>query len=193
METIRTFIALPLPDKVLAELDKLIIHMRPFGRDVKWVRPASIHLTLKFLGHLNPDQLAAVFSGMDRLFKQPESTFSLVTDSTGAFPDSRRPRVLWVGVEGGGISKLLSLQEQVEKIMAKEGFPEEKRKFSPHLTVGRFKMTRSAEYLMTEYLAYRFPSLEFTVKEVLVMKSELKPSGAVYSTQKRYRLSDTGE
>lgn len=192
METIRTFIALPLPEKVMAELDKMITHMKPFSRDVKWVRPSSIHLTLKFLGNLNPEQLAAFFSGMDRFFQQRQSSFTLVTGDPGAFPNSHRPRVLWVGVEGSGIPELLNLQNRIEKVMAEEGFPEEKRNFSPHLTVGRFKMARPAEKLMSEYMAYHFPALELNVKEVLVMKSELKPSGAVYSIQKRYQLSTRG-
>jgi 2'-5' RNA ligase len=192
METIRTFIALPLPDKVLAELDKLITGMKPLSRDVKWVRPSSIHLTLKFLGNLNPEQLAAVFAGMDRFFQQRQSSFTLVTGDPGAFPNSRRPRVLWVGVEGSGIPELLNVQNGIEKIMVEEGFPEEKRNFSPHLTVGRFKVARPAEKLMNEYITYNFPALEFTLREVLVMKSELKPSGAVYSIQKRYQLSTRG-
>jgi 2'-5' RNA ligase len=192
MESIRTFIALPLPDKILAELDKLITYMKPFSRDIKWVRPSSIHLTLKFLGNLDPEQLAAVFAGMDRLFQQQQASFTLVTGGPGAFPNSRRPRVLWVGVEGSGIPQLLNLQNRIEKVMAEEGFPEEKRSFSPHLTVGRFKMARAAEKLMSEYMAYHFPALELKVQEVLVMKSELKPSGAVYSVQKRYLLNSEG-
>ncbi len=189
METIRTFIAVPLPERILAELGKLINHMKSLNRDVKWVRPDAIHLTLKFLGNLSEVQLTRVFAGMDQLFQKPHGAFSLVAAGMGAFPNNRRPRVLWVGVEGSGVPELLNLQKKIETVLAKQGFSEEKRNFSPHLTVARINLAGHLERLMDEFTNYTFPPQEITVKEVLVMKSELKPSGAIYSIQKSYNLN----
>ena len=190
MEKIRTFIAIPLPDSVLVEFRKLNRKMRSISRDVKWVRPESIHLTLKFLGNLEPATLDRVFAAMDRCFQSAQEKFSLMVGGLGAFPHLKRPRALWVGVQGEGFKHLLSLQQQIEMELAEEGFEKEKRKFSPHLTVGRVKFTGHLEELLKTFMEYPFPEMNFTVERIQIMRSELKSDGAVYSVQREYFLSD---
>lgn len=189
MEKIRTFIAVPLPDSVLAEFGKLNRQMRSLSRDVKWVRPESIHLTLKFLGNLEPEALDRVFTAVERCFQSRWEKFSLTVGGLGAFPNFRRPRVLWVGVQGDGYEYLLRLQQQIETELAEEGFEKEKRKFSPHLTVGRVKFAGHLEELLKSFMEYPFPEMNFIVERVQIMRSELKPDGAVYSVQREYPLS----
>ncbi|MEJ2637653.1 MAG: RNA 2',3'-cyclic phosphodiesterase, partial [Calditrichia bacterium] len=131
MEKIRTFIAIPLPPEILKGIGALINEMRPLAPDVKWVRPESIHLTLKFLGNLTPEELQKLFSGMDEVFREQWGNFSLQAGGVGAFPNFRRPRVLWVGLREPGMEELRKLQGRIEEKLAVQGFPKEERAFSP--------------------------------------------------------------
>ena len=188
MEQIRTFIAIPLPQEILNQLDKLNQEMQPISQGVKWVKPQSIHLTLKFLGNLMSDELERIFIGMDELFQTPEKEFSLTVGGMGAFPNFRRPRVLWIGVKNGEIESLKKMQNDIETIMGEYGFPKEERKFSPHLTVARIKFAKNLSQLIDAFSNYNFPEMELLVDRVQIMRSELRPTGAVYSVQKVHFL-----
>ncbi len=188
MEQIRTFVAVPLPPAVIEELGKLISGMKPLAREVKWVRPASIHLTLKFLGNLSPAELSRVFTGMDIALSDLPASFSLQTGGVGVFPNMRKPRVMWVGITDSGKEQLIDLHKAVDSALADQGFPREDRKFSPHLTVARIKFPGGLEKMMAEFMNYTFPGLEIPVKELHVMRSDLKSGGAVYTVQKSYDL-----
>ncbi len=190
MERIRTFIAIPLSAEVLAEIDKMIRTLKPEGRNVKWVRPQSIHLTLKFLGNITVEERERVITALDRVFRTPPPRFSLVAGGSGVFPDSRRPRVFWVGVQGEGMSELINLQKSIETELESEGFPGEERKFSPHLTVGRIRSGRRLDMPLETFTAYPFVPVEFRVEKVDLMKSELHTSGAVYTIQKSFELQE---
>ncbi len=188
-EKIRTFIAIPLPPVLLAELKKVIEQLRNLSRGVNWVKPESIHLTLKFLGNLRKDELSKVFEGMEKIFHSAPVTFKLTACGLGAFPSLRRPRVLWVGIKGSGLEQLLNLQKLIETELNQRGFPAEERPFSPHLTLARIKFADNLDELMHAFTSYPFPELEFLVENVQVMRSELRPQGAVYSIQKNFLLS----
>jgi 2'-5' RNA ligase len=191
MEKFRTFIAISLPQGLLSEIENLIQIMKKRSTDVKWVKLQSVHLTLKFLGNLSRDELQKVFSGMNRLFRKSPEKFQLNTGGLGAFPNFKKPRVLWVGIGGSGIEALQNLQTDIETELEKQGFPKEHRKFSPHLTVGRIKFPRNLSLLVETFSAYSFPTQNFTVDRVLVMRSDLRPSGAVYSVQQTYMLMNS--
>ena len=188
-ESIRTFIAIPLPLAVTAELKKLLVQMRPLSKGIKWVNPESIHLTLKFLGNLSIAELSKVLVGMKNIFQDPASTFELTAAELGAFPSLKKPRVLWVGVSGSGMEVLIQLQKIIEEEMSRQGFPKEERKFSPHLTLARIKFADRLTELTQAFSSYNFPAVKFMVSEILVMRSELRPGGAVYSIQQKYPLS----
>jgi 2'-5' RNA ligase len=188
MVKIRTFIAVTLPEQVLNELNKLIEAMRPYARGIKWVKPQSIHLTLKFLGNISSAELEKVYQALERIFQSPHEQFILSTGKPGVFPGLKKPRVFWIGVSGSGLLQLERLQNEVEESLYQEGFPKEERNFSPHLTIGRVKDRVDLPLLTEKFSAYDFPECEIPVRELQVMKSDLKPSGAVYSVQKSYRL-----
>jgi len=181
MEKIRTFIAIPLPQNILAEFGKLYQAMSPFSREVKWIKPESVHLTLKFLGNLIPADVKKVFDGMAEVFSDPPDHFLLEIGGLGGFPNLRRPRVLWVGVHGKGLNQLKDIQMRIEEAMTARNFPKENRKFSPHLTVGRVKYYKNLEKIVESFQSYAFPEMKFIVEKIHVMRSELKPEGAVYS------------
>ncbi len=190
MEKIRTFIAVPLPDDLINEIGRLIDELSRFSAPVKWVKPRSVHLTLKFLGNLTPEELEKVFRALDGLFAREHHRFTIRSGGAGVFPSLRKPRVLWVGLQGDAMVQLHRLQQEIEQALAAEGFAPEKRDFSPHLTIGRVKMPRNLQPLLERFLKYSFPERDFPVHQVLVMRSELHPDGARYSVLKAYHLPE---
>lgn len=188
MEKIRSFIAVPLPPDLLKEARKIADRLGAISKGVKWVKPESMHLTLKFLGNLPKDEIEKVFSGMDQLFQLPHKSMKLCSNELGAFPSLKRPRVLWIGIQGEGLQDLLKLHSDIEESLFETGFPKEERRFSPHLTLARVKFADNLEKLLELYTKYEFPRVAFKVSEVNIMRSILKPTGAEYRIQKTYYL-----
>jgi 2'-5' RNA ligase len=189
MSKIRTFISIPLPQDILTEIGKIRSSLPNYSRGIKWVKPQSIHLTLKFLGNLTEEERAKVFLALDEIFRYPKREFQLEIAGVGAFPNLRRPRVLWAGIDGKELSDLIQLQQEIEQALVEQGFSKENRRFSPHLTIARIKDMKKLAGLIERFQQYRLAPVEFQVREVRVMRSDLKPSGAEYSVQKSYRLS----
>jgi len=178
--TIRTFIALELPPSVISLLEKVQEDLKSMGLQAKWVRPENIHLTLKFLGNINPGDIDKIGGAMMDAVED-FAAINLVAGGVGVFPGIRRPRVIWIGL-GGQIQLLFGMQRVLEDNLAALGFKKEKRPFKGHLTLGRFRQTVKSNMIrqiMREY-ANRY-SEEFTARRILLFKSDLKPTGAVYS------------
>src|SRR5207248_1409265 len=111
-------------------------------REINWTRPEGIHLTLKFLGETDRvDQVIEALQGIG-----PFEKFFVEVKGFGFFPDARRPRVLWTGIEAP--PALAELAGRVETAMEKLGFPPEQRPFTPHLTLARFQSRRPETRLM---------------------------------------------
>jgi 2'-5' RNA ligase len=104
----------------------------------------------------------------------------------GCFPNSRRPRVLWVGLDGG--EPLLAIQEAVEQATEPLGFEREHRKFHPHLTLGRVRLPNGIDRVVAEMERQGFDRHEFITAEIRLMRSELHPTGAVYSVLHSVKL-----
>ena len=189
-QTIRTFIAFELPPAVISLLDKVQQDLERLKIRARWVRPANIHLTLKFLGDINPDHIDKIGLAM----AGAAGDFSPVTLSVrgvGVFPGIKRPRVIWVGL-GGDIRSLCAFQSRLEEKLAGAEFPKDKRSFKAHLTLGRIKQAAnpaSIRQMITNYAG--LCSEEFTFNQVILFKSDLKPSGAVYSKLKLTNLGMT--
>lgn len=182
----RTFIAIELDDElreILGRLQSLL--RRKIASDcVRWVRPEGIHLTLKFLGDTRPEQVEQVKEALARAVA-PVRPFQFTVGGVGCFPNTRRPRVVWVGVhEPTGAMK--RLHSAVEAEVAPLGFPTEGRPFSPHLTLGRVhrQAPRSEVQQLGEVVAASAVGDldEMHVGEVCYIKSDLRPGGAVYTT-----------
>lgn len=182
-ESLRLFIAIDLPDEVKALLRELQTTLGRATQAVRWSDPNGTHLTLKFLGNTPASAVDQIVSGMQQATGDVQA-FQLQTAGLGVFPNPKRPRVVWLGVEGD-ITRLNQLHTQIEQHVAPLGFPTEQRAFSPHLTLGRsHKDPRPAEQAqigqaVTGAAAPR--RVEFAVREVVLMRSELRPSGARYT------------
>ena len=152
--------------------------LKKSGAEVKWVSPENIHITLQFLGETEEAQIPLIKEALGKILL-PYSPFYIKIAGIGCFPDTRRPRVIWVGTEGS--QPVINLHGDIAKGLERLGYQEEERNFTPHLTIGRVKSNRNTRELsrkMDEIKAASFSGFE--VQNITLMKSELKPSGAIY-------------
>jgi 2'-5' RNA ligase len=185
LSTIRTFIAIEIPETVQQKIAKAQQELKAFNERISWTKPGNIHLTLKFLGSVEEDKIAAIAEAVNQVAEKiPPSKFRV--KNLGAFPNLRRARVIWVGIELDS-PYLSQLAEGMDAALAELGFPKEKRKFSPHLTIGRVKAKTSDEFQQALQRT-PFEGGEVTVEEVIVMKSDLKPTGAIYTPLRKIKL-----
>ena len=184
MSVLRAFIAVEIPPDILKAIESKTAPLRAAldSSLVRWVPSNNIHLTLKFLGDVslaNVDML----SQMLNVEVSQHQSFALKFEGSGTFPNSRRPRVIWIGIQTP--DKLEALQHGIEAAAATLGYPAEKRPFSPHLTVGRVKQNISStgmQKVRTALEETQIGSLgTVQVSAVHLIKSDLKPTGAVYT------------
>lgn len=191
-ETWRLFIAIPLPDAVIAVLDEAQRALKKVvpPRTVTWVAPSNIHLTLKFLGEVPVAQRDMIAQALSRAVEE-HGGLTLGTTGLGCFPNSRSPRVVWVGL-GGDKDALHQLRDSVERAIAPLGYPTENRPFSPHLTLGRVRRdvaradAQRLGDIVHETTAPR--AVNWSVTELILFRSELKPGGADYTKLHRAPL-----
>jgi len=192
MEPIRAFIAIELPGQIKAALSKLQDNLRRSkSASVKWVNPESIHLTLKFLGNVDEAEIPALNKALSEAVKGV-ATFYLELGEPGAFPNCQVPSVVWVGM-GGEIDQLLTLHNNIDRVLAPLGFPPEKRAFSPHLTLGRVRdetLPGERKGLGENVAALKTGAKpSFKVESVSLMRSKLTREGAIYSCIASFALS----
>lgn len=177
----RTFLALELPYAVRNTLRRRIERLARMIPEVRWADPASLHVTLVFLGELDDTQLDAATQAAATV-AGAHAPFSLELASLGTFGSARSPRVIWVGLAGEK-ARLLSLQAAVADDLAARGFSREERPFSPHLTLARVKKPLSDDSLAAlAHVQYEAPpDAAWRADAIAVMKSELLHSGARYT------------
>ena len=178
---IRTFICIEIPESVKERIEELQRHLRQIDSRVSWTKPSNIHLTLKFLGDVAPHRIERVRQATERSVISI-APFEIEVGGAGCFPSPRSPRVLWVGLATLPES-LKQLQGKLEDELFREGFPRESKRFAPHLTIGRVRDPRNGSRLAEELQARGFDSEIFQAREIIVMRSELKPTGSVYTPQ----------
>ena len=183
----RTFIAIEIPAEIITEMAKVQDELKRSGADAGWTRPEGIHLTLKFLGEVPEARSEEIKNALVQA-AGATSRFRLKIAGAGAFPNPKNPRVVWLGVSGD-IDRLSALQGSVEKSMTAIGFDREERAFSPHLTLARIKYLRPRYSWQNAIDSIKDIRLaEFDVDHVSLMKSDIKPSGAVYTELSRVSL-----
>jgi 2'-5' RNA ligase len=194
MATIRTFIAIPLTRPVLDHLAELqcALSRGEGGAAGRWVRPEGIHLTLKFLGDVPSERLPAVYRAVQQACGGRQA-FEIEVGGLGCFPNARRPRVIWAGVREE-TGQLVDLQGAIEAALEPAGFRRERRAFTPHLTLARIKQRASARDIaaLGQMVAASQDETRITQQatQVQVIKSDLRPEGAVYTVLSETRLGD---
>lgn len=183
----RAFIAIEVPDAIKREMATIQEQFRSSGVSAGWTRPEGIHLTLKFLGEV-PEARAPEIANAIAAAAGGTGTLGLTVEGAGAFPNEKNPRVLWLGVTGD-LEKLARLQALVEDATAKLGFGAEDRKFRPHLTLARIRFPRPRDNWQQRIAGITGVRLgNFEAGHVSLIKSELRPSGAVYTEVGRIEL-----
>lgn len=183
---IRAFIAFELPGEIKTLLGRVASDLRQKAGDVKWVQPEGLHVTLKFLGSIEEGLVPLLSRELDAIAREhPKLQVSL--SGLGAFPDLRRPRVIWAGL-GGQTRVMGEIARKVDKAGASLGLEPEKKPFRAHITMGRRKVPSVVE------VTQEVKESPFTIEHIVLYKSELSPSGARYSILHRSVLGqDKGE
>ena len=185
---IRSFIAIDLPEETRKALSAIQEQLKQSRAEVRWVKPSSIHLTLKFLGNVHLAQVKDIATAAAQVV-QSEPVLTLCAADLDCFPNKRNPRVIWVGM-GGEVERLARIQAKMEKDLIPLGFAPEKRQFRPHLTLGRVKDKRNRQALTDTIASLKLPEFNsFDVAEIILYKSDLRPTGAIYTKLHRMPLA----
>jgi RNA 2',3'-cyclic 3'-phosphodiesterase len=179
----RSFFAVELSREITEGVRRIQGGLRERLAGVSWVRPEGIHLTLKFLGDVDPERTEGIASKAEACVKAI-GTFFIGVKGCGGFPNPRNPRVIWIGVEEpSGLLK--ELQARLEQGMEEMGFTREGRGYTPHLTVGRLRSGKGKGEVAQALEAMRDSNLgSMEVREVCLFRSLLKPTGAEYTKLK---------
>ena len=174
----RLFVALDIPEDVRAAIAALVTKLRDTCREARWVRIEGAHVTLKFIGEVPNEKVAEIKTALATVpFSSP---IGITYRGLGFFPNERRPRVLWAGIEAG--AELGALAVAVETALEPLGIAREQRAFSPHLTLARFDSPKGLDRLREAIAA--FGPLEFgraQAREFHLYLSVLKRGGAEYT------------
>ena len=185
----RTFLAFKPPGAIVHRIERLQHRLQGEGIEARWVKPASIHLTLKFLGETDPAAGEAIEQAMQAAVAG-QVPLELSLGGLGGFPSLHRPRVLWQAV-AGEVERLRSVQQALDAQLALCGFDPEKRPFRAHLTLGRIrnpKRWHAADTVLARQMQ-DLPSLTFTVDALIWYESRLGPGGARYTALARAPLT----
>ena len=185
---IRTFIAVEIAESVRERLVALQNELRRSAQEVKWVEPENLHPTLKFLGDVDEQDLYTVCKTAEQAVADC-SPFEMNVAGVGAFPHTRRPRVIWAGV-GQGASELTKIHESLERLFREQGYPREDRPFTPHLTLGRMRQPKPTLQLaaaLDKLVNWEGGSTH--VREILIMSSQLSPKGPTYTVMGRGKFA----
>ncbi len=180
----RLFVALEIPPAVRDNLAALLkdlgaLETRSPEKKARWVRPENLHVTLKFIGEADATKLDEIVMALSSI--RSERPAELCFRGIGFFPDEKRPRVFWAGIEAS--PNLAAIAADIEQQLEKLGYPREKRPFTPHLTLTRFEPLGVSERLraaVQENAARDFGALR--TNSFHLIESKLKPSGAEYTT-----------
>jgi RNA 2',3'-cyclic 3'-phosphodiesterase len=162
-------------------------------RTIKWVEAEIIHLTLKFLGDVPPAGIRKIVEALTDSARGL-AAFEFTAGGLGCFPNARKPRVVWIGVDEAGAEQMKRLQSAVEAALAPLGYPPEARPFAPHITLGRVRREaapRDAARAGEVIAAQPVSRLRVErVEAIYLMKSELRPSGPIYTPLFQARLAN---
>jgi 2'-5' RNA ligase len=185
---VRTFIAIPIPEKIKQYADRVRKELNTGKPDVKWVEYANYHLTLKFLGDIDL-QLNQNIREKMYLIGESCPSFEFNIKGLGFFPNKTRPRVIWLGIEGE-MDKADFLGERIDSYLCPLGFEPEKRR-SFHLTIGRVRSDSGLDELVEKAAAINKENSTppFRVKTFNLMESKLSPGGPRYEVIETFVLN----
>ena len=186
----RLFVALDIDDDIRSRIARFLDGVRGFAPDARWVRPESLHVTLKFIGEKSDDEVEKIKRALEAI---TADAFEMNIRGYGFFPGARLPRVFWVGIEAG--AKLTSLAAVVDQQLATINIPKEEHAFNPHLTLARGGgelrsrskkkgdgASRGFQRVQEKLAALSTPEFgTMTAREFFLYRSQLSPDGSKYT------------
>ena len=193
----RIFIGIDLDLEVRAQIERFLEGVQGFAPEARWVRPESLHITLKFIGEQPAERVEAITARLQRV---DCSAFEIRSAGYGFFPTAKAPRVFWIGINGG--SQLAELAGAIDAATAELGIPREDRAYSPHLTLarggGRSGSPKwregdgpNATFAVLEKRLAAMGELDFgtmMAREFILYQSQLSPRGSKYTKLQRFPL-----
>src|SRR5229473_4943299 len=196
----RIFIGIDLDPEVRARIERFLEGVEGFASEARWVRPESLHITLKFIGEQPPGRVEAI---TERLRRVESNAFEIRAGGYGFFPTAKAPRVFWIRIHAG--PQLTELAESIDMATAELGVPREDRPYSPHLTLARAGAGRrsgspkwrkgdgpNATFAVLEKRLAAMADLDFgkmTAREFILYQSQLSPAGSKYTKLQRFALN----
>ncbi|MCK9430280.1 MAG: RNA 2',3'-cyclic phosphodiesterase [Candidatus Omnitrophica bacterium] len=188
----RAFIAIELPAKIKDALIGIQHKLNTEKIRISWVKPQNLHLTLKFLGDISPEQLEKIKTTAKKIADN-SGGFKVKLRKLGVFPNLRAGQIIWVGTDEAP-SSLKQLAQQLETGLAESGIPKELRPFCAHITIGRIKNRPAASDLQKALDRVKINTSdpgEFNCEKVILFESTLGPGGPVYTALKELNLKIT--
>ena len=195
----RIFIGIDLDPEVRGRISRFLEGVQGFAPDARWVRPESLHITLKFIGEQTPERVEAI---AERLRRVKGSEFEIRAGGYGFFPTAKAARVFWIGIHAG--PQLAELAGTIDVATAELGIPREDRPYSPHLTLARAGAGRSSgspkwrkgdgpnsAFAVLDKRLAAMGELDFgtmTAREFILYQSELSPGGSKYTKLQRFPM-----
>ena len=177
--TIRTFVAVPVPGAVTDFLTQIQRRLKTSSINIRWIPAANIHLTLKFLGDIDPVRVPEIKTQLD-VASRSTAPFVLNARGVGVFPNRRQARVIWVGLTGD-LNQLEQLKKNIESGLGSIGFKSDRRPFRAHLTIGRMRQRPDPKALGALLAPLKDETGEpFDIDQIRFFQSMLRPSGAEY-------------
>lgn len=185
MSQLRAFLAIDVDENLKAKMYKVIKQFRQIDADIKYVDLENLHLTLKFFGDIDTegiDLLSSKIAGVVSNF----DNFTVKIKGCGAFPNTKRIKVIWLGIDEDEIIK--KLHDELDNEFVKLGFDKDK-KFSSHLTIGRMRNAKGKEKVKSTIEELREVEIgEMTVDKIILKKSTLTPQGPIYEDLEIFEL-----
>ena len=195
----RIFIGIDLDPEVRARIERFLEGVEGFAPEARWMRPESLHITVKFIGEQPPERVEAI---TERLRRLESSAFEIRAGGYGFFPTAKAPRVFWIGIHAG--QQLAELAGSIDIATAELGVPREDRPYSPHLTLARAGAGRrssspkwrngdgpNATFAVLEKRLAAMGELDFgtmTANEFILYQSQLSPAGSRYTKLQRFPM-----
>jgi 2'-5' RNA ligase len=195
----RIFVGIDLDPEVRKRIERFLEGVEGFAPDARWMRPESLHITLKFIGEQTPERVETI---TERLRRVESDAFEIRAGGHGFFPTAKAPRVFWIGIHAG--PQLAELAESIDVATAELGIPREDRPYSPHLTLARAGAGRrsaspkrrtavgpNAIFAVLEKRLAAIGELDFgtmTANEFILYQSQLSPAGSRYTKLQRFPI-----
>ena len=186
---IRSFLAFELPEEIKDTVARVSDMVKRTWMDVRWIDVDNIHLTVLFMGNIREDDFFDIRTSIENICSGYRP-FNVELQGMGVFPDTRRPRVLWLGINGD-IGRIAFFRDMLQQKLKHFDIKQEKRKFNPHLTLGRFKKSFKPDSSLIEMFdKYKdFKSPVKMLDELVFFRSDLSPAGARYTRLDSWHLT----